>query len=370
MTIYEKRTKRFFKLVIVLLCLLLSTFTLMACSDKTSQIDKNASDNTGNIPNKNADVKDEGKDNNNVKLDMIAFEKDNNVYLYDEISKQIKSLGDDSKLKDLLSVSPDKRNIAFRYFDEGKAAYPPRIVVYNIENKNLVDIVVENKNTQQIIELKWIDNENILVTGHINPSASGYSVYNLKSKRELVSCVGTIRDIAIDKQSILYSKTPHIFPRTKANLYINNNKVFEAISDNEEIFDGAMSKDGKILAFRSWVRNEVDINGEVTAYLNIANINGDGKAVSDLKKISISSDTTGDIQFDNKGTVTIVGDEFIYKLKDNNLIKEQNLLPEKEEVSEQRIKDFKQALAKQFPGEHISEETLLEDINIWNMVAF
>jgi hypothetical protein len=370
MTIYEKRTKRFFKLVIVLLCLFLSTFTLMACSDKTGEIEKNTSGNTGDAPNKNADIKDEEKDNTNVNRDMIAFEKDNNIYLYDEISKQIKSLGDDSKSKDLLSVSPDKNNIVFRYFDEGKATYPPQVVVYNIKNKSLVDIVVDNKNTQQITELKWINNENILVTGHINPSASGYSVYNVKSKKELLSCVGTIRDISIDTKKLLYSKTPHIFPRPKANLYINDNIIFEAVSDNEEIFDGAMSKDGKILAFRSWVPNEADINGEVMAYLNIATINSDGKGISGLKKISISSDTTGDIKFDNKGTVIIIGDDFIYKLKDNNLIKEQNMLPKKEELSEQQIKGFKQALSKQFPEELISEETLLEDINIWNMVAF
>ena len=366
MTIYEKRTKRFFKLVIVLLCIFLSTFTLIACSDKTAEIDKNTSGNTGDTPNKNAEV----KDNTNVNRDMIAFEKDNNIYLYDGISKQIKSLGDDSKSKDLLSVSPDKNNIVFRYFDEGKATYPPNVAVYNIENKSLVNIVVDNKNTQQITELKWVDNENILVTGHINPSASGYSVYNVKSKKELVSCIGTIRDISIDRQNILFSKTPHIFPRPKANLYINDNIIFEATSDNEEIFDGAMSKDGKILAFRSWVPNEADINGEVIAYLNIATINSDGKGISGLKKISISSDTTGDIKFDNKGSVTIVGDDFIYKLKDNNLIKEQNMLPKKEELSEQQIKGFMQVLAKQFPKELISEETLLEDVNIWNMVVF
>ena len=127
--------------------------------------------------------------------------------------------------------------------------------------------------------------------------------------------MGTIRDITINKKNILYSNTPHIFPQPKANLYINGNKIFETNNDKEEIFDGAISKDGKILAFRSWVGNEKDINGEVSAYLNIAKINSDGKAISDLKKISISSDTTGDIKFDDKNNISIIGDEFIYKLK-------------------------------------------------------
>ncbi len=77
------------------------------------------------------------------------------------------------------------------------------------------------------MNLKWIDNENILVTGHINPSVSGYAVYNIKSKVELISCVGTIRDVTINKKNILYSNTPHIFPQPKANLYINGNKIFE-----------------------------------------------------------------------------------------------------------------------------------------------
>lgn len=365
MTIYEKRTKGFFKLVIVLLWLLLSAVNLIACSDKNIEIDKGVNDNTGKPSNS-------GVENNGgikEKRDMIAFEKDDNIYLYNEITKEFHSLGDDSKLKDLLSVSPDKTNILFRYFNEGKAIYPPHVAVYNIENKNLMDIVVENENTQQITELKWIDNENILISGHINPSDSGYSVYNIKSKKELLSCVGTIRDVAIDKHSILYSKTPHIFPRPKANLYIDDNKIFEVDSNDEEIFDGAMSRDGKILAFRSWIPNKEGMDGETTAYLNIASINADGKSISNFKKISISSDTTGDIKFDDKNTVTVVGDEFIYRLKDDNLIKEENVLP-KEEISHQQVEIFKQSLAKQFPEEAISQETLLEDINIFYMIAF
>ena len=42
-----------------------------------------------------------------------------------------------------------------------------------------------------------------------------------------MSCVGTLRDVNIDKKNILYSNTPHIFPQPKANLYINGNKIFE-----------------------------------------------------------------------------------------------------------------------------------------------
>ncbi len=90
----------------------------------------------------------------NNKLTKIAFEKNNNVYLYDEINEQIKSIGDNSKSKDLLKISPDKTKIVFRYFNEEKAIYPPHIIVYDIKTENLTDIVIDNKNIQQIIELE------------------------------------------------------------------------------------------------------------------------------------------------------------------------------------------------------------------------
>lgn len=369
--IFHKKTKNeFSKLFIMALCLLLSIFALMACSNKTEKNNKNASPDKENISGKDTENKGEEQIEKETRLTKIAFEKNNNVYLYDEVNKEIKSLGDSSKSKDLLNLSPDKTKIVFRYFNEEKAIYPPHIIVYDIKTERLTDLVINNKNTQQIIELKWIDNENILITGHINPSSSGYAVYNIKSGEELISCVGTLRSVTMSGKKVLYSKTPHIFPQPKANLYINGDKIFESDNDKEEIFDGVLSKDGKMLAFRSWVTNEKDLDSEVSAYLNVAKINGDGKSISDLKKISISSDTTGDIKFDDKNNLSIIGEEFIYRLKDNKLLKEENILPKQPELSDEQLKLFKQILVKEFPEDFITEDTVLEDIDIYNMVAF
>ncbi|HEY5587320.1 MAG TPA: hypothetical protein VIK86_00030 [Candidatus Paceibacterota bacterium] len=370
MTIHEKKVKKIIKLFIIALCLVLSIFALMSISNKICKIIKSKNENKAIIPNVNTKIKDEEQIVANSKITKIAFGKNNNVYLYDEINKQIKSIGDKSKLKDLLKLSPDKTKIVFRYFDEAKAIYPPHIIIYDIKTESLTDIAIENKNVQQIIDLKWIDNVNILVTGHINPSVSGYTVYNIKSRKELISCMGTIRDVTINNKNILYSNTPHIFPQPKSNLFLNGNKIFEASNNKEEIFDGIISKDGTMLAFRSSVENEVDSKDEVSAYLNIAKLNSDNKSISKLKKLSINSDTTGEMEFDDKNNLSIVGDEFIYKLKGDNLIKVVNSLPKKPELDQEQLKKFKQVLAIQFPTDFISEETLLEDIDIYDMETF
>ncbi len=361
MTGHKKITKKKLKLLIIAMCLSLSIGTLMAYLNK---INKNSSKNIEAISSKDTEIK--SKDQN-AKLTKIAFEKNNNVYLYDEINEQIKSLGDNSNSKDLLKLSPDKTKIVFRSFNEEKETYPPRIIVYDIKTEKSTEIDINNKNVQQIIELKWIDNENILIKGHINPSASGYAVYNIKNKLELISCVGTIRDIIVNKKSILYSVTPHTFPQPRANLYINGNKIFESIEDKEEIYDGVISKDGKMLAFRSWLSGSKDSNGQVSAYINVAKINNDGKSISDLKKTSISSDITGDLKFDDKNNINIIGDQFIYKLEAGNIIKEKNNLPKQAELSEEQLKKFKQILNKQFPEEPILEQTVLEDLDIYIM---
>ena len=363
MTNHGKKVKKVFKLTIMVLCLCLIIIALMACSNKLRQIIKNVSGNKEN------EIKSEEQIANNTKITKIAFEKNNNVYLYNEINEQIKSIGDNLKSKDLLKLSPDKTKIVFRYFNENKATYPPHIIVYDIKTESLTDIIINNKNVQQIIELKWIDDDNILVSGHINPSVSGYAVYNIKSKLEVISCVGTIRDVTIDKKNILYSDTPHIFPPIKSNLYLNDNKIFEVNNIKEEIFDGVISKNGKILAFRSSIVNDKNSN-EVIAYLNIAKINSDGKSISNFKKINISSDTTGNMEIDDKNNISITGNEFIYKLKGDTLIKGKNPLPQKPELSQLQLKKFKQSLAKQFPNDFISEQTLLEDIDIYDMEVF
>ena len=369
MTIHDKKVKRNLKLSIVAVCLFLSIFISMTSSNRIWKIDKSKIENKEN-PNKVTEVNSEEQGVAKIKLTKIAFEKNNNVYIYDETNEQIKSIGDKTKWKDLLNISPDKTKIVFRYFNSEKATYPPRVIVYDIKTESLTEIVINNTNLKQIVDLKWIDNENVLVTGHINPSVSGYAVYSIKSKQEIISCLGTLRDISIDKKNILYSNIPHIFPKPKANLYINGNKIFETIDNKEEIYDGVISKDGKMIAFRSYVENEVNSNGEATGYLSLAKVDSDGKAISDLKKITIRGDTNGEMKFDDANNISIVGDEFIYKLKSGNLIKEANTLKEKPELSTSQITKFKKNLAKQFPEDVISEETVLEDIDVYNMETF
>ena len=367
MTTRPKMTKTLFKLLIMSICLFLSIFTVVSCSNKTDKNNKNKDDSSSN---KGININGNDQSIKNIKLTKIAFEKDNNVYIYDEISRRIKSIGDGSKLKDLLILSPDKTKVVFRYFNEGKPIYPPHVIIYSIKDGELTDIVINNKNAQQIVELKWIDNENILVTGHINPSVSGYTLYNIKSKAEVMSCVGTIMDVNSDKKDMLYSSTPHIFPLPKANLYINGSQIFESDNDKEQIFDGVISKDKRMIAFRSWVMGQKDTKGKPIAYLNVAKIKSNGVSPSDLKRISISGEIAGTLKFDNENNVSIVEEKFIYKLKDGVLIKVANTLSNKKGLTTLQLKEFRQTLAKVFPSEGISDKTVLEDINIYNMVVF
>ncbi|MGH4138567.1 hypothetical protein [Clostridium sp.] len=369
MTIHDKKVKKNLKLSIVAVCLFLSIFISMSSSNRIWKTYKNIKENKENS-SKNTEVKDKEKVVADTKITKIAFEKNNNVYIYDETKTQIKSIGDKLQGKDLLMISPDKTKIVFRYFNSEKATYPPHVIVYDIKTESLTDIVINNKNLQQIIELKWLDNENVLVTGHINPSVSSYSVYNIKSKQEVISCLGTLRDITINNKNILYSNTPHIFPEPKANLYINGNKIFETIDAKEVIYDAVISKDGKMISFRSYVENQVNSSGEAIGYLSLAKVNSDGKAISNLKKIIISGDTNGEMKFDDENNISIVGDQFMYKLKSGSLIKEENTLPKKPEISTQQLIKFKEILAKQFPEDVISQETVLEDVDVYNMEAF
>ncbi|UVE42399.1 MULTISPECIES: hypothetical protein [unclassified Clostridium] len=61
------------------ICLSLSIFILVAYSHKSDNTYKNIGQNKTVI---------------NTKLTKIAFERNNNVYLYDEINEQVESIGD------------------------------------------------------------------------------------------------------------------------------------------------------------------------------------------------------------------------------------------------------------------------------------
>ena len=114
---------------------------------------------------------------------------------------------------------------------------------------------------------------------------------------------------------------------------------------------------------------EKDINGKAIAYLNVAKINSNGKPISNLKRIVISGEIAGELKFDDENNVSIIEEKFIYKLKDGKLIKVANTLAKQKELTVQ-LKEFRQTLAKEFPKEVISDKTVLEDIDIYNMVAF
>ena len=94
MTIHENRTRGYFKLFIMVLCLFLSMVTLTACSNKIGETNKNSNENKEDIPSENTEIKGEEQITVNTKLTKIAFEKNNNIYLYDETNKEIISLGD------------------------------------------------------------------------------------------------------------------------------------------------------------------------------------------------------------------------------------------------------------------------------------
>ena len=125
-----------------------------------------------------------------------------------------------------------------------------------------------------------------------------------------------------------------------------------------------------MVAFRSWVAGEKDINGKLSSYLNVGKVNSSQKGISNFKKIIISGEIAGQLKFDDENNVSIVEEKFIYKLKDGKLIKVANTLTKKKELTALQLNEFRQSLAKQFPKEVISDQTVLEDIDIYNIVAF
>lgn len=211
-----------------------------------------------------------------------VFVKDNSLYLYNENAGSIDVLYDKPIFKKLIGMSPDRNKVAFLC----GTTIENIIGIYNIRKGDFLYIPLENSYCSQFLEAWW-HNDNVLVaSGHVNPSANGYVCYDTESGRELSYTCGEYKDASDDGRYILFRLTPHFVDNPPLENISSSNGIadlYSVKSSDIKIEDVKLSADGKQLLFVETYGKSGDI------VVNLADINHDGTSISNIKKAKISN---------------------------------------------------------------------------------
>jgi hypothetical protein len=295
-----------------------------------------------------------------------VFERNNNIYIYDEKMESLYPIGDTTKFKELTMLSPDKKNVAFKYFYEEELDQT-EIVIYNIESKEYNKIAIEDE-LENIISLTWINNERLLVSAAINPSVLKYGVYDINSNKQINSIKGLLMDVFEDGNLILYSKTSRSDEKENSALYLGDKLIYQLDNSIEEIHFSAISPDKRNIAFSTF-SYDVD-KGEVVEFLYNGKFDLGTSTISDINKVTIPSNISGAIFYDKSNNLYIKGEGNNYKAEGSFF----TLLDTVEVVesipTEEQLIKFKQVLKKTFVDEFIEDYLQLDELEIYNIQWF
>ena len=300
-----------------------------------------------------------------------VFERHNKIYFYNEKKKQISELGDKSKKKELLAISPNHKKIAYKYVEN--SASDLSVIIETLNDGNTETLEVKNDGLGAVIELKWINDDRLMITTHINPSVLTYSIYDINSKKQINFAKGILMEIYDDGDKLLYSKTLRNDPNHKANLYLNDQLIYEMDNTTEKIQSATISEDKSKFAFKSIGFNEE--KQEIEEYIYKGSLSSDNKS-SNVEKIKMPPIIFGKLQLDNENNLYVVNENTSYKIE-GNLFQEEKIEDDnsknkitENKPSEEQLIVFKDILKNTFLNEFIEDYLELKDLQIYNITFF
>lgn len=302
-----------------------------------------------------------------LKYTKAVFERNNNIYLYDEEQQQLQPIGDTTRFKELMVLNPDKKRIAYKYsYEENNPAI--EVIIYNIAKNKYDTINIADEELKNIIELKWINKDKIMIIATLNPSVLKYGIYDVNTKQLINSAKGLLMETLNNGELLLYSKTSRSSEKEKSNLYLGNKLLFEVDNTEEEIQFAKISNDKKQIAFTAMIYDLE--NGGVKEFLYTGKLDFDKASVSSIKKIAIPSNIVGEPYFDKENKLFIKNEEDTYKI-DGTFF---SLIETKEEEvvgpSPEQLTGLKKLLKNTFVDEFIEDYLQLDELQIYNIQWF
>ncbi len=316
-------------------------------------------DKDNNVENEN--------NNKDIKYTKAVFERNSNIYLYDEKQQQLQPIGDTVKYKELMVLSPDKKKIAFKYFYKENNP-TTEVVVYSIGKNKYETIDIEDEELKNIIELKWIDKNRVLIIAALNPSVLKYGIYDVNTKQLINSTKGLLMEVLNNGELLLYSRTSRTGEKQKSNLYLGDKLLYELDNLGEEVQFAAISNNEKQIAFTT-LSYDLE-NGGVKEFLYSGKIDLDKVSITGIKKVDIPSNIIGEPYFDKDDKLFIKNEEACYKIDGTFFSIVENKEEEIIVPSAEQLTAFKQVLKKTFVDEFIEDYLQLDELQIYNIQWF
>ena len=237
-------------------------------------------------------------------LNNAIFNRDGIVYKYDSETGIISSIGNTGLPKYGPVLSPDGTRIAYRnaVFDTPDSAL--QVGIMDRHGKILQVITIQSPYSNDILNLEWLGNNKIAVTGHVNPSTNECFIFDAKTGKELNRYAGYAFTPLPDESGVIYAENiPHGFGHLAYHsLMINEEVVFTAKNMGSTFGTIAFSKNGRNVAFI--LRPPQD--GNLPSKIVVAEYNRKNHAIKQLYEVDIPENTGGMLAFDEHGNMCIV----------------------------------------------------------------
>ncbi|MEO3945835.1 hypothetical protein [Gorillibacterium sp. CAU 1737] len=232
---------------------------------------------------------------------QAIFERDGHIYLYNELNKSVKELGDPNSLKYMPFASSDLLRVAFGYTDYASEEGGLKLGVYYRLDDKTVDITIPTAYSNAILALDWIDENTLGVEGHVNPSTSEYFVVDIPTGTVTKSYAGALFT-ALPGGSIFYrGHIPYGQElEVKDSYYVDDTLVYVSDEPETTLSYPQFSKDLTKVAFVE--KSDIGPSKLVYGSWNVA-----AKQLAAVTKTPIADGVGGTLQFvDNEQVPSIV----------------------------------------------------------------
>lgn len=325
-TVFNKYiTKKYCVITIVIL----SLFTLSACDSKEEKDDIKVFTN----------------------FNAAVFEKNNNIYIFNEDDKYLTSVGDLKRLKEFTALSNNNEYIAFKYMDEDSL-----IQLYNTKTGEYSSLKIDIEEKENVSNVLWKDNK-LVIEIYINPTTTKNLIYDIESNKLINSCEGTLIDILNHGETLIYGKNY----QGNTSIYINEDVVYELKETREVLLQGAVDKEKKTISFITFFFDREA--GEQREFLYEGKL--EENKISKVERINKPYEIGGNIVFDS-GITGIMGANSIYILHKKEFIK----VKEEESNFYKNLQQLKTTLINTFKSEDLKGNLTIEEMGIFNITWF
>lgn len=233
---------------------------------------------------------------NNASNGINALNITNNQVVY-----KGKVLTSTPEIKQFACLSPDGQKIAFAYKMDLTQKIWGKIGIIQVDTGKITDIFLDDNYANAFINVQWVSDKQVAITGHRNPSLNTYEVYDINSLKLANKYYGIGFTWNKLKTHLYYTiPAPHFTSGDRGKNKIVNELgdiLYESASDTIILGGPSFSDtEGKVAFF------ERELSTHDTSII-VSSVQAD-KKLNTLKRIKWD-DAVGDIIYNSDGTINV-----------------------------------------------------------------